>query len=476
MRREARPLLRSIAVVGDGQVGFGAAIALKRALPAAEIMMIPCAPDPSALCDRAISSLPRTSAFHARIGLKEDGLIEHAGGSHRVAVRFRNWHPNTDYFHAHGAASSLPGMKLDSVSQFVARANRFALPPDDASLALSDLDYGLRFNPAAYHRRLALFGQHLGLRRAVAGFESAVNDGKGGLASVTLTDGSRVTADLYVDCTGPAARLAKATGAARFESWSGFLPCDRLLTCAHPAPPALSVLDEVVASPVGWMSTVNGRDGTHRLIAYSSKSTADDDAMKALGAPARQPTTISQGRLAESWLGNVAAFGDAAATIEPLLWTNLTLAHEQIMVFIELLPGRDMHDLERREYNRRAAAMADRVRDFLALHYHGPARPKGAFWDACDDLERPASLALTMSEFGRRGRLPFFEEDILPRDAWLSAFECVGIHPGRSAIAAGMTDDQIAMHRSHQQARNASALQMAVPYSHWLQTRMGVGA
>lgn len=88
---EPRELPRRVAVAGDGQLGVLAAIALKRALPSSEVIVIGTPPDPAALADRAPTALPFTNRFHDRLGIDEDRLVREAGASHRLVVRYRGW-------------------------------------------------------------------------------------------------------------------------------------------------------------------------------------------------------------------------------------------------------------------------------------------------------------------------------------------------------------------------------------------------
>jgi tryptophan halogenase len=75
------------------------------------------------------------------------------------------------------------------------------------------------------------------------------------------------------------------------------------------------------------------------------------------------------------------------------------------------------------DYNRQTGAEADRVRDFLVLHYAtagGPSR--GAV---------PPSLGHTREKFRERGRLPFYEEETFSRDSWLAVLLGQSVIPSR---------------------------------------------
>lgn len=464
---KARAMLQTIVIVGDGQVGLAAAIALRRALPRADIVVTACTPDPSALADRTSSSQPRTNAFHARIGLEEKAIVLRCGGSHRLASRFLNWRESgPSYLHAYGAHSA-SGL---SVTQALADANRFALPSDDSESPLSDIDYAMRFDQRAYRNLLAAFAQHLGIKLHDSRFVDAVREETGDIGHISLANGTHLSADLFIDCTGPQRLLSNAGTRASFEDWSAVLPCSHVILTHRIDEPVLSVTDSISAHDWGWQSSSFGRDGTQKMAAFNADLTRVADIFDATGEDRGGIVPIAPGRLKHGWIGNVVAFGDAAAAFEPLQYCNLLLAHEQILLFLELLPGQTFDGLERAEYNRRSGAMADRIRDYIALHHCGSSTHDGAFWKYAAALDRPDSLMRTFSEFGRRGRLPFFEEDILPRDAWLSTMECIGVPAGLNAHMLALPDKAVMAQQDFQQTRTRLGYEQSSPYAYWLES------
>lgn len=154
---------------------------------------------------------------------------------------------------------------------------------------------------------------------------------------------------------------------------------------------------------------------------------------------------IRTGRRPAPWTRNVLALGDAAIAVDPLGGANLNLAQSGIMRALELLPGRDCHPLELAEYNRRSEWEALRVRDFIALHYLRSGRSAGPFWTALAGRAPPHSLAKTLEQWERRGRLPFFEEESFDRESWTSALLGLGIMPREvDPIADAMGIDEAA--------------------------------
>lgn len=165
---------------------------------------------------------------------------------------------------------------------------------------------------------------------------------------------------------------------------------------------------------------------------------------------------IRPGRRPRPWVHNVLALGDAAIAVDPLEWTNLALAHSAIRRALDLLPGRDCHPLELAEYNRRAGQEALRVRDFLALHYLRSGRSDGSFWRDLATRPLPGSLDNTLHHFLKRGRLPFYEEELFTRDSWLAALFGLGLVPAHldpSATAAASEEAFAALRKFEQRVQ-----------------------
>lgn len=470
MPPNARVPLRTVAIAGDGPTGLATAIALRRALPRCEVIVIPVPADLAALADHAVTLAPQSNAFLRRYGIGEDGLVVRAGASHRIAVELAGWcGVQSRSIHSYGAAPP-EGVAAPAVSAVLAAEGRFAHPSDDPRSPLSEIDYALRINPPAYRRHLAALAAQIGIATRRASLSAAVPDAEGRIAHLKLADGETIAADLFVDCSGPAALVAGALpGAGDGEvDWSSVLPCDRLLLPAAPRAPCLSPLDRITATEFGWRAEVHGRDGTHAVFAAHSAVGSPDQWTQAAGFEAAAMVHLRQGRRTRIWQANVVCIGDAAVRLEPLHWLNPALAHAQIALLMELLPGCVPDPLEIAEFNRRAAAMADRARDFVALHYCAPQPASGPFWAHAASLARPDSLERTLGEFARRGRLPYFEEDILPREAWIFAMAVIGQQAAPTARSLTLSGDQRLGLVKAQHARAQAALRIAPPYAEWL--------
>jgi tryptophan halogenase len=262
-----------------------------------------------------------------------------------------------------------------------------------------------------------------------------------------------------------------------FEDWSRWLPCDRILFANAPSPPELPPLDKAVATGAGWRWEAASPLRTAHGFVYASAHLSDSKAERALrvasgAVTGEAPVTLRPGRLAEPWLRNCVAIGDAAVAVEPLEWTNLHLAHDAIDRIVSMMPDCDCAAVETWDYNRQANAEADRVRDFLALHYIASERSE-PFWRDAAAAEPPASLAHTLALFRERGRLPFYEEETFSRDSWLAVLLGQGVIPRRTDPLIDIVTPAAA---DQAMARMRSAIEALVPtlpsHTLYLQTLM----
>jgi tryptophan 7-halogenase len=303
--------------------------------------------------------------------------------------------------------------------------------PETAEQQPGPYGYGLHIDPPAYREMMRAFALHLGASERTGEIGAVrLRSEDGFVEAITLEDGSEIAADLYVDASGPAALVRSALGGERYD-WSKWLIADRVLFSDGAAIGDVPPLDRAIALDAGWRWEAESPARSSRGLVYSSHHLSDADAADLLGAePGGPATTILAGRQGEPWLRNCIAIGDSAVALEPLEWTNLHLAHSAIDRLVAMMPDRDCNPVELWDYNRQANAEADRVRDFVLLHY-AVSRRDGDFWKDAAKPPLPHSLAHTLTQFKERGRLPFYEEETFSRDSWLAVLIGQGVVPRR---------------------------------------------
>lgn len=448
--------IKDVVVAGGGLTGWSAAAALKRRLPWLNVTVIATPPASDALADRMSSTLPSILGFHADLGLRDEDAILRTVSSFRLGTRFAGWLASAaDYVHAYGpygqpfgtasfhhhwvrAAHLGTAVSFDqhSASAMLGRAGRFIMPQHDPTLG--DFEYGLHLDPRTYGAMMRAFALHLGVREA---------DKPLGEVRLRADDGfiekvGDVAGDLFIDCTGPQATVRSTLNVA-WDSWAAWLKCDRIAFADAPPSVDLPPLDDVIAHDAGWYWQSARPGAVSNGCVFASGTMAD---------PPEDAMPMMQGSRPQPWLRNCIAVGDAATVIEPLEWANLHLAHSAIDRIIEMLPDRDCAPIEIADYNRQAVAEAERVRDFVILHYAVADRPE-PFWQAVRAMALPGSLQHSLTQFRARGRLPFYEEETFSRDSWLAVLLGQGEIPARvdpliDTVPPGQSDQAMAAYRN----------------------------
>lgn len=477
----ARELPQRVVVAGDGPVGILAAVGLRRALPSTEVIIVGTPPDPAAFADRAPSALPFTNRLHDRLGISEDLLVREAGASHRLVVAYRGWggaehtgvapygavidpRLRTGFARAWGAGprNASGPRPAGSLGEILAAEGRFQ-PLDNVSV--TDADHALRWNMPAYRDALVAEATKLGIRHAPGAIAGVEPDGQGGLASVTV-EGGAISADLFLDCTGPRADLLSRLPDARRGDWGTRLPI-RSVLLGQPGEPVVSLADRILLHGPGWLSELAGRDGRQAVLALP-ENVSEQAALEALPTEPLSMIRLAPGCAEQPWLGNVVALGDAAAHFEPLAWLNLDLAHRQLDLLLDLLPGREMEPRERAEFNRRAKLMADGVCNLLGAHYAAPAAAA-----LFPDLVRTSELERMLDQFTRRGRLPFSEDAPLLTQELSALLHALGYPSRESALMMATDPRETEAARTAFEVRAAATLRAMPPYTEWLGSVLG---
>lgn len=446
--------IRSVCVVGNGIVGLSAAAAFARALPHVAVTIVPADPGPAAVAEIQCATWPSIHRFHAAVGLDERELIRAGIATPLLGARFANWSQDgQDWVQGFGEH----GLKAGDISfhtlwhrafqaeeaepywrhgaaALLGAAGKFVHPSPDPASPLGGFLYALRIDPPRYRAHLDALTAPLPRH---APFASVERGEDGSIAAVQITDGGRVIADLYLDCSGPQAVLRSPDGNA-FESWEQWLP-GRTMAVRDVPDDVVRPLDHAERSDGGWRWQ-SPHAGRTRVIELG-----DDTG----GVPVRFGRTTP-------WTGNVLAIGDAATAIDPLFGTAHHLAQDAILLALDLLPGRDLGQVEIAEYNRRSGAVSTRMRDFHALHHLDVGHMTAPF---------PEGLARTLEQFKRRGRLPPFEGEAFEVDAWLASLIGLGLTPAAIDPLSASVDPARAAHAMDAlAARLAQTTERVPPY------------
>jgi tryptophan 7-halogenase len=440
-------LVRSILIVGAGTAGWMSAAALVRALPSrCSITLVES--DAIGTVGVGEATIPPIRLFNQMLGIDERDFLRETRGSYKLGIEFVNWgEAGHRYFHPFGpygrafdtvdlhqywlrarAEGEAAPLCDHSMAWQLAKANRFCPPSPDPRNVLSTFDYAYHFDAGLYAAFLRRYAEARGVRRVEGQVAAVHRHGEDGfVAGVTLADGQRLDADLFIDCSGFRGLLIEGSLETGYQDWSHWLPCDRAMAVPSENVGPLTPYTRSTAREAGWQWRIPLQHRTGNGYVYCSQFLSDDEAAsrllarldgKALGDP--RPLRFTTGRRNRFWNRNVVAIGLSSGFMEPLESTSIHLIQAGIAKLIALFPDRGFDPLVIEEYNRLAIAEYERIRDFLVLHYKLTKRDDAELWRYCAAMDIPDTLATKIEHFRRYGRLVAREADLFGPPSWLA--------------------------------------------------------
>ena len=448
--------IRSIIILGGGTAGWMAAAALRTALGrTCEIQLVESAE--IGIVGVGEATIPAIRQFNAMIGLKEAAFMRNTKASLKLGIEFVDWgdkgrrylHPFGVFgldaelgdFHQlylkllkQGAADDLETYSLCAQA---ARRGRVGTAAADPASPLSRLFSAYHFDAVLYGRHLRRLCEQMGVRRIEGQVVDVVRKPAGGLVeSLTLKDGRSLAADLFIDCSGFRGLLIEETMQAGYETWDHWLPVDRAVAvpCAKVGP--MTPYTTSTAREAGWQWRIPLQHRSGNGYVFSSRFTDEDTATATLmanldGAALAEPRLLRfvTGRRRAAWKGNVVALGLASGFIEPLESTSIHMVHSGLVKLLQHFPDRDFSPVNIATYNGRVREEAERIRDFIILHYHLTQRRDTPFWDYVATMPIPDSLAERIEIFRDRGILLTRPDELFSPSSWLAVMMGQGIEP-----------------------------------------------
>ena len=437
---------RRIVVVGGGTAGWMTAAALGRfCLPGMSVTLVES--DEIGTVGVGEATIPSIAQFNQSLGIDEAEFLAATGGTYKLGIAFDGWgKPNEAYFHAFGLVGSalgvvpfhhywLRGRKLGIAKQLghyilhtIATAgNRFAHVQRPPGSVLPPLPYAYQFDASLYARFLRAFAETRGVVRQEGKIVAVERDQQNGdVSAVLLANGTRVTGDLFVDCSGFRGLLIEQELEAGFDDWSEWLRCDRAIAVPCTRVEPLTPLTRVIARKSGWQWRIPLQHRIGNGHVFSSRHMSEDEATAILlanvdGEAAGDPRTIrfTPGIRRKTWIRNVVAIGLSSGFIEPLESTSIHVIQTGIMRLLEVLPAGEINQATRDDYNARSRFEMERIRDFIIFHYHFNQREGDAFWDGLRAMEVPKPLQHKIDQFRSSGRVIASFDELFDARAWI---------------------------------------------------------
>lgn len=485
--------IRSLVIVGGGTAGWMAAAALAKSLAGMGLQLRLIE---SAQVERigvGEATIPPIMDYIRQLGIDETALVREIKATYKLGIGYRDWtRAGHFYFHPFGPVG--PGienipfqaywlkMLLDgkagrleeySIQTMAALRGRFARPRHAPNTPLNKITYALHFDAGRFAQYLRGYAEARGVQRTEGHVRHvSVRAADGFVEAVTLETGERVSADLFLDCSGFQGLLIEGALHTGYEDWSRWLPCDRavLVHSERTAPPDPYTLVTARAAGWQWQIPLQHRDGNGYIYSgeFSGEEAARALLLSNLSGRAMSDAVALRfrpGRRNAAWNKNVVALGLAAGFLEPLEATSIHLIQRGIAMLLKFFPDRDFAAADIDRYNRTLAAEFARVRDFLLLHYRQTERA-GPFWQHCRDIPPTESLREKIELFRSHGRILREETELFPVLSWLSVMVGQDIIPRRyDPLVDGLDPRRIELRL--EELRTAVQDCVAAMPSHW---------
>ncbi|MBP7338696.1 MAG: tryptophan 7-halogenase [Niveispirillum sp.] len=460
-----------VLIVGGGTAGWMAAAALSTKLAGTGISIRLVESAEIGTVGVGEATVPHIRHFNASLGFDEADFMSRTEATFKLGIEFRDWgakgdayiHPFAAFgrdiggvpFHHHWTrarrAGRVPADGLDAVSLPIqaARAGRFGHPSPDPSSFFSSFSYAYQFDAGLYAAYLRAHAEARGVVRTEGKVRDVTLRPDGQVDSVLMESGERITADLFVDCSGFRGLIIEGALKTGYEDWTRFLPCDRAVAvpCANAADPA--PYTRATAREAGWMWRIPLQHRAGNGHVYCSGFIDDDTAERTLLDQLENPAQASPRRLRfttgkrkRQWVGNCVAIGLSAGFLEPLESTSIHLIQLGIGRLLDLFPtGPDLDPLDAAEFNRLMDLEYERVRDFIILHYVATQRDDTPFWNHCRTMAIPDSLATKMELFRQRGIVTLYRDGMFLEPSWIAVYLGQNILPDHVDPRAALVPD-----------------------------------
>jgi tryptophan halogenase len=439
-----------------------AAAALSRLLKRSycEVVLVTGPTAPEFPSEAAIPALQR---FHNLLGIDEDDFIRDTDATFSLGVEFWDWSRIGDrYFHTFcefgGVIASVPfqhywrklrglGDMRDigdySIATAAAKLGRFARPVKDNRSVLSLYSHAFHFDSALYARTLQAYAMARGVTVVdgeVVGAEQRAEDGF--IERLILADGGRIEADFFIDCTdGLLIEQVLKTGT---DDWSQWLRCDRAVSVPTEMGADVPVCAVAKAEQAGWRRTLPLRTRYDNTYFYSGAALDDGQAadalIKAVGDGEPRHVRFRNGRPRQFWNKNCVAL--PGTFLEPLEPSAIHMIQTGILKFVSTFPDRNADRSDADEYNRLTIMEAERIRDFLVLHYALTQRDNSAFWKHCRTMPLPETLRHKIDLFAGSGRVNMLDNEHFGEQSWISVFLGQNLIPAHFDPLADVPDTE----------------------------------
>jgi tryptophan 7-halogenase len=331
----------------------------------------------------------------------------------------------------------------------------------------------------------------LGVRHVYDEIVSVHSDEAGDISHLKMKSGSRLDADLYIDCSGFTALLIGKHFGVPFIAKRDSLFVDKAWAVQVPYAsedaPIASVTKSTALS-AGWVWDIGLT--TRRGVGYvfSSNHVSNEAALEELQgylaangglSPALsfRRIDINTGYRQEYWRRNCVAVGLSAGFLEPLEASAIVMIELSAKSIANLLPGcRTGMPRAAQLFNETFRYRWERIVDFLKLHYLLTQRTDSPFWlDNRRKESIPESLQSSLEYW--RHHCPWHEdfshrEEVFAAASYQYILYGMGFETATPQSLLNESDRAAARDTMHETARHAKSLSASLPANREILTKV----
>lgn len=488
--------IRSVAIVGGGTAGWLAASMLARVLAGSGTSITVIESPDIGTIGVGEATIPPIIDLLGFLGIDLADFVRATQATFKLGIRFKDWRtPGESYWHPFGAfgqsfnrrpfyhywhkarAEGAP-LRLNDFSLCAALGveNKFRFPDPKAQGPAAGLRYALHFDAGLVARYLRVYAERLGATLLARTVTAATQTDRGLLDELVFADGSRLRADLFLDCSGFRGLLIEQTLKTGYVSWQDVLPCDRAVALPSAVQGARTPYTQSHARAAGWHWRIPLQHRVGNGYVYCSGHVGDEQALEDLraevGTPLAEPRFLrfQTGRRRLVWNRNCIALGLASGFLEPLESTSIHLVTSGVYHLLEHFPDRGFDQANIDTYNARVIDEVEAVRDFIVLHYCLTQRRDSPFWRYCGAMSIPTSLRERIELYRGTGRIRARPGELFTDLSWFYILDGLGIEPAAYDPLLDSASPQLAASLETLRGQLLRELQQAPSHDSWFAT------
>jgi len=358
-------------------------------------------------------STPTLKRFFETIEIPESDWMPCCNATYKLNIRFDDWspksgmasysHPFTSQVDVHTSNAFLTNSRtrrlgLDTnttpgdflINGVLAQQGKGPIASENFPFIM---EYGYHFDSHLLGKYLSDLGVSRGVIFKQAHIENVERKSDGDITALVTKDGERLKADLFVDCTGFAAKLMQQTLEVPFKSYKENLFNDSAVVMQTPISQVVPVETVSTALSAGWCWQIPLSNRFGNGYVYSSDFISDDAAEVEFrthigmldSSEGCRHLKMKVGQVEKHWSHNCIGLGLSQGFIEPLEATALHLVQLCIELFASKFEQGGFSPKFRDEYNNAIEQRFERVRDYIVAHYKMNTREDSEYWRANRD-------------------------------------------------------------------------------------------